>query len=115
MGRMDDERDLTKLWYLAAAIVRSPEAWAKVLETADKALTPPAAGRARPPSAPFKASVEALRSALQRSRPTTPADLRPVAEQLLNSQEVGAQDAARALSWAIETVPHERDAREMVG
>jgi hypothetical protein len=93
-----DERDLTKLWYLAAAIVEAPGHWRKACDAVDDQVA----------SVPLKRSLKALRDALDRkhSRPKDKAWLKVVAEDLIAKSGEPAKDAGRALAWALENASH---------
>jgi hypothetical protein len=91
-----DERELTKLWYLAAGIVRAPTQWSKAFQAIES--------NGSPPSQDLLKSLRALREALER-HPSRSRDmdwLRTVAQELLSKGAEPSKDAGRALAWALE-------------
>ena len=92
-----NERDLSKLWYLADALVREPSRWLVILDTSQnqKVLADP--------SPAFLRASKGLRAALEK-RSKSKVDegvLRHVAKELLE-QEEPLKDAGRALAGALE-------------
>lgn len=89
-----DERELTKLWYLADAIVRAPSSWRKVFDAAD--------GNDQlmvRPSPQLQKSIAAMRDALEKESKVTLDTVKTVAAGLLR-RDGAWKDAGRALAWA---------------
>jgi len=93
-----DERELTKLWYVADAIVRAPASWqtffAALADRSDDRFV----GRSSPR---LQRSLKAIRDALQAEREINSDTVKRVAANLLKGEE-SARDAGRALAWALE-------------
>jgi hypothetical protein len=97
MGRLD-ERDLTRLSFLMASLVASPELWTRLI---GRVL------RGEPASSPYAevvAQVEQLLSERSVSHPADVDSLRDVADRLLEGDDE-ARTAGRALSAALESAP----------
>ncbi len=95
------ERDLTKLLYLADAIVRSPSSWQKFFA----ALAEESFGTLPPQ---LQKSIDALHAALSRLSaaplPGGPSEVVRCAAHDLLQQDEPSKEAGRALAWALENV-----------
>ena len=99
-----NERELSKLWYIADALARNPLKWREILK----------AGRAGPidVSESLEVALDALEKSLKQHSAELggtghAAALRVVAQDLLERQEP-ERDAGRALAWALENASSRR-------
>jgi hypothetical protein len=99
-----DERELSKLWYLADALVSNATNWQQILKVFAQSPTNPSPALSKATTA-LREALERHASKLGASDPSVA--LKEVAAELLKRDEP-VKDAGRAMAWALENTPRHR-------
>lgn len=94
-----DEREISKLWYFADALVKEPENYIKLIEIVKESPIPPSEWLDEALQAICK-SIESFGTNKHLSK----CDLETIGQSLLQSPGDSIQNAGRAILWALEDI-----------